>query len=112
MWGTPSTCRQPRDGEPLGPSFADFHTGRTGNYAPSGWAMCNGQSLTIAQYQAPFALIGVTYGDDGVRNFALLNLNGCAVVGGGQLQGGGAERVTLTTNQLPAHSHALNANSS
>jgi microcystin-dependent protein len=81
------------------------------NYAPRGWALCNGQILQISQNSALFALIGTTYGGDGVRTFALPNLQGRVIVesynatyplGGA----GGVESVTLDVNGLPAHSHA------
>jgi microcystin-dependent protein len=85
-----------------------------GNFAPRGWAMCNGQLLAINQNQALFSLLGTTYGGDGIQTFALPDLQGRAPVHMGQLPGGssyvegqtgGAESVTLSTNQLPSHSH-------
>lgn len=84
------------------------------NWAPDGWALCNGQILPISQYQALFSLIGNYYGGDGRTNFALPNLCGRIPVGMGQLPGGqnyplaangGAETSALTTNNLPAHNH-------
>jgi microcystin-dependent protein len=87
-----------------------------GNYAPQFWEFCNGQLLAIAQYDALFALIGTTYGGDGVNNFALPDLRGRIPVDQGQGPGlskrimgqmGGAEKVALTVDQLPVHSHAV-----
>jgi len=80
-----------------------------GNFAPAGWAMCDGQLIPISENDALFNLIGTTYGGDGQSTFALPNLQGrvAAHVGPGfalgQVQG--TEAVTLNTNQLPAHSH-------
>lgn len=91
-----------------------------GNFAPRGWALCNGQALSIVQNTALYSIIGTVYGGDGQSTFNLPNLNGRAIVGAGQLQGGGnyqlgqsggAESVTLSTNQLPAHTHTLEATS-
>jgi microcystin-dependent protein len=85
------------------------------NFAPVGWAMCNGQILQISQNTALFALIGTTYGGDGIRTFALPNLQSRVGVHIGQGAGlspyvlgqvGGVEGVTLLTSQLPAHTHA------
>jgi microcystin-dependent protein len=84
------------------------------NFAPKGWALCNGQLLPINQNQALFALLGTTYGGDGRVNFALPDLRGRAAVHAGTLvQGsqGGTSTVTLTSAQLPAHAHALYATS-
>jgi microcystin-dependent protein len=86
------------------------------NFAPRGWAQCNGQLLPINQNQALFALLGTTYGGNGTVNFALPNMQGRAPVhigtGGGtntqQGEMGGAEAVTLTAGQMPAHQHSLN----
>ncbi len=85
-----------------------------GNFAPAGWAMCDGQLLAISDYDALFALIGTTYGGDGQTTFALPDLRGRVPVHAGSAPGGGSyvigqaagsETVTLTTNQLPAHTH-------
>ena len=85
-----------------------------GNFAPLGWAFCNGQTLPISQYDALFTLIGTTYGGDGQTTFALPNLQGRLPVhqGNGFAMGqvGGSETVTLTTAQLPAHPHSFQAN--
>ena len=86
------------------------------NFAPRGWAQCDGQLLPINQNQALFALLGTTYGGDGRTNFALPNLQGRAPVHAGsrdqlgtaQGEAGGAESVTLGLAQLPAHRHDLN----
>ena len=83
-----------------------------GNFPPNGWAFCDGQLLAIADNDALFNLIGTTYGGDGQVTFALPDLRGRAAVGVGTGPGlstyvigeqGGAETVTLTTNQIPAH---------
>jgi microcystin-dependent protein len=85
------------------------------NFAPRGWAICSGQLLSISQNAALFSLLGTTYGGDGVSNFALPNLQGRVPVGAGQGAGlspyllgqmGGTENVTLTTNNLAAHTHS------
>jgi len=90
------------------------------NFAPQGWALCNGQLLPIAQNTALFSLLGTTYGGDGVTTFALPDLRGRVPISAGQGPGlqpyalgqeGGEETVTLNTNQIPAHSHAVYANS-
>jgi microcystin-dependent protein len=88
-------------------------------FAPVGWALCNGQSLPISQNEVLFNLIGTTYGGDGQTTFNLPNLqsripfhmgaNGMGdnfIIG----QSGGTESVTLTTSQIPPHSHTLAAN--
>jgi len=90
------------------------------NFAPRGWAQCNGQQLAIQQNSALFAVIGVTYGGNGSSAFNLPNLNGTTLVGTGQLTGGsnytvglngGVNTVALTQPQLPAHNHIFNASS-
>jgi len=87
------------------------------NFAPVGWSLCNGQLLPISQYDALFNLIGTTYGGDGQSTFALPNLQSRIPfhTGGGQNfvlgQLSGTETVTLTTNQIPVHTHALGASS-
>ena len=89
------------------------------NFAPVGYAMCNGQILPISQNTALFSLIGTFYGGDGKTTFALPDLRGRRVVGMGQGPGlstydlgqsGGEESVTLLVNQLPKHSHPVLAN--
>ena len=83
------------------------------NFAPRGWARCDGALLPINQNQALFSLLGTQYGGNGQTNFALPDLRGRAAVhrSGSELQGQalGAERVTLTVAQIPAHTHALQA---
>src|SRR5580704_17509991 len=80
-----------------------------GNFAPVGWAFCNGALMPIDQNDALFNLIGTTYGGDGQTTFALPNLQSRVpvTVGPGFSLGqpGGVETLTLTTNQIPAHSH-------
>lgn len=86
-----------------------------GNFAPRGWAKCEGQLLPIASYTALFSLIGTTYGGDGRTTFGLPDLRGRVPVSPGhgpglsdyrQGPGGGHEQVYLNTTNLPAHSHA------
>jgi len=88
------------------------------NFAPTGWAQCNGQLLPISQNTALFSLLGTTYGGDGKSNFALPNLEGSVLVQQGQGPGlsqyilgqtGGEDTVALNGTQVPAHSHSLNA---
>jgi microcystin-dependent protein len=85
------------------------------NFAPHGWALCNGQILPIAQNQALFALLGTTYGGNGTTTFALPDLRGRRAISSdgthplGQLAG--EESVTLVLNQIPSHSHTFIANS-
>jgi microcystin-dependent protein len=92
-----------------------------GNFAPRGWALCNGQLLPIAQYTALFSLLGTTYGGDGKVTFGLPNLQANAPMHWGDGPGltprqigeiGGSSTVTLTTNELAGHSHALMASQS
>jgi microcystin-dependent protein len=79
------------------------------NYAPKGWALCNGQLLAINQNQALFAILGTTYGGNGVQTFALPNLQGRVPVhiGNGIVLGAsaGEQNVTLVGSQLPSHTH-------
>jgi microcystin-dependent protein len=86
------------------------------NFAPKGWALCNGQLLPINQNQALFSLLGTTFGGDGRVNFALPNLQGRTPihVGNGHTLGeqAGEQAHTVTIAELPAHTHALNASSS
>jgi microcystin-dependent protein len=88
------------------------------NFAPVGWAICNGQILSIAQNTALFSLIGTQYGGNGVSNFALPNLQGTVPMGQGNGPGltprvvgetGGEEQVTLLSTQMPGHNHAMTA---
>src|SRR5205823_1841652 len=89
-----------------------------GSFAPAGWAMCQGQSMPISENDTLFNLIGTTYGGDGQETFALPDLRGRFPVHQGQGPGlsgytlgemTGTESVTLTVQQLPAHSHQANA---
>jgi microcystin-dependent protein len=86
------------------------------NFAPQGWAFCQGQLLPIAQNTALFSLLGTTYGGNGISTFALPNLQGRVPVHQGQGAGlspynlgqsGGASTVTLAATQMPAHSHGV-----
>ena len=89
-----------------------------GNFAPRGWAFCQGQILSIAQNSALFALLGVTYGGNGQTTFALPDLRGRVPIQQGQGPGlsmrtlgesSGSENVTLTTLNMPAHTHTATA---
>ncbi len=89
-----------------------------GNFAPQGWASCDGQFLPISQNTALFSLLGTNYGGDGRSNFALPNLAGSAPMQWGQGPGltdrvigesGGSETVTLLTTEIPSHNHMLSA---
>ncbi len=89
-----------------------------GTFAPAGWALCNGAIMAISEHETLFNLIGTTYGGDGQSTFALPNLSGRVPIHQGQGQGlsprligqlGGVEEVTLTVNQLAAHTHTLQA---
>ena len=81
-----------------------------GNFAPPGWMFCEGQLLPISENETLFQLIGTTYGGDGESTFALPDLRGRIPVHQGNgfilAETGGAEEITLTVNQIPAHSHA------
>lgn len=90
-----------------------------GNFAPLGWAFCNGQLLPIAQNSALFSILGTIYGGDGVTTFALPDLRGRVSIHPGHGPGlsayhlgekGGTETVTLTVNQIPSHNHMVMAN--
>src|SRR5712664_3227212 len=82
-----------------------------GNFAPAGWMFCQGQLLPISENETLFNLIGTTYGGDGQSTFALPNLQSRVPMhqGAGFIlaETGGVETVTLTTNQIPIHTHAL-----
>ena len=83
------------------------------NFAPVGWAECNGQLLPISENEALFTLIGTTFGGDGQTTFALPNFQGRTALGAGNSfilgEMGGTESETLTVNQIPAHSHPMGA---
>ncbi len=85
------------------------------NFAPRGWALCNGQLLPINQYQALFSLLGTTYGGDGRTTFALPNLQARPAmhVGAGHTLGemGGEANHTLLDSEMPTHAHLANATS-
>jgi microcystin-dependent protein len=85
-----------------------------GNFAPRGWAFCDGQLLPISQYSALFSILGTTYGGDGRTTFALPDMRGRAAIHAGNGPGlsdrrlgakGGSETNTLNTTQLPSHNH-------
>jgi microcystin-dependent protein len=87
-----------------------------GNFAPSGWSLCDGQLLAVSQNDALFSLLGTIYGGDGRTTFGLPDLRGRIPIHTGSGPGlstrqlgakGGAENVTLTTNQLPSHTHPV-----
>lgn len=92
-----------------------------GNFAPANWALCNGQLLPISHYTALFSILGTTFGGDGKTTFGLPNLQGSAPMHWGDAPGltprtigesGGAPNVTLTTAEMPAHTHAAVASAS
>jgi microcystin-dependent protein len=82
-----------------------------GNFAPAGWMFCEGQLLPISENETLFQLIGTTYGGDGQSTFALPDLRGRIPLHQGNgftlAETGGAEEITLTVQQMPAHNHAL-----
>src|ERR1041384_8673355 len=88
------------------------------NFAPTGWAFCDGQLLPISQNTALFSLLGTTYGGDGKSTFALPDMQGNAPMQPGQGQGlslrdlgeqSGVESITLLTSEIPVHTHQLMA---
>lgn len=88
------------------------------NFAPQGWAFCNGQILPLSQNTALFSLLGTMYGGNGASTFALPDIQGRHVIHHGQGPGlslrdigetGGSDTVTLLESEIPAHSHGLNA---
>ncbi|MDX8391258.1 MAG: tail fiber protein [Mariprofundaceae bacterium] len=109
------TSRDTSSGQMIGQIImAGFH------YAPRGWALCNGQLLSIAEYTTLFSLLGTTYGGDGRTTFALPDLRGRVPIHAGNAPGltnralgskGGDETTLLNLNQMPAHNHGLNASS-
>jgi len=89
-------------------------------FAPYGWEACNGQLLSVSQYQSLFALIGTTFGGDGTNNFGVPDLRARTAIGFGNGPGltprsvgqtGGENSVTLSINQLPPHTHVLQGSS-
>lgn len=101
----------------MGQSFVGEIRMFGGNFAPAGWMFCAGQLLSISEYDTLFTLIGTTYGGDGQETFALPNLASRIPIHAGQGpaisqnyvlgETGGVESVTLSTNQLPQHSHVM-----
>jgi microcystin-dependent protein len=102
--------------------LSDFYLGTVmmfgGNFAINGWATCDGQILAISTNQALFSILGTTYGGNGTSTFGLPDLRGRVPVHQGQGNGlspcsigqvGGTENVTLTSNQMPLHTHLVNA---
>ena len=92
-----------------------------GNFAPTGWALCNGQLMPISQNTALFSLLGTTYGGDGKSTFALPNLQGSVPLGAVQGPGlslrdlgeiGGEQTVTLLGTEMPVHSHTAQGSTS
>lgn len=90
------------------------------NFAPKGWAWCNGQLMPISQNTALFSLLGTTYGGDGQSTFALPNMEGNAPMHPGQGPGlslhdlgemGGSQTVTLIESEMPAHAHSMSVSS-
>lgn len=91
-----------------------------GNFAPRGWALCDGQLLAVSQNDALFSLIGTIYGGDGETTFGLPDLRGRLAVHAGSGPGlsprqlgakGGSENVTITSNEMPSHTHPVRASS-
>jgi microcystin-dependent protein len=84
-----------------------------GNFSPAGWMFCEGQLLPISEYETLFNLIGTTYGGDGQETFGLPDLRGRIPIHQNSAhtigESGGVESVTLTTNQIPAHTHLFQA---
>lgn len=84
-----------------------------GNFAPAGWMFCEGQLMPISENETLFQLIGTTYGGDGQSTFALPDLRGRLPIHQGNgfilAETGGAEEITLTVNQIPAHGHPMRA---
>lgn len=89
-----------------------------GNFAPRGWALCDGQLMAVSQNDALFSLLGTIYGGDGRTTFGLPDMRGRIPIHAGTGPGlsprrlgakGGAENVTLTANQLPSHNHSISA---
>ena len=90
------------------------------NYAPRGWALCNGQTMAISQNSALFTLLGTYYGGNGQTTYQLPNLQSRLPIGMGQGAGlspyqigqvSGTEQISITTNNMPSHNHAISVNS-
>lgn len=108
--GTASSSTTTNDMEPMIGEIRMF----AGNFAPRGWAFCNGQLLNITQYPALYSILGTVYGGDGRTDFALPDLRGRVSVHPGQGDGltsrslgakGGTESVVLNNSEIPAHNH-------
>lgn len=85
-----------------------------GDFAPKGWMICSGQTLSISEYEALYSILGISYGGDGRNSFKLPDLRGRVALGAGQSAGttphmlgtmGGSEEVTLNINEMPQHMH-------
>jgi len=124
-WLQPGTAAQPRQLVSMRPNSSQPFVGEiaifAGNFAPNGWMFCHGQLLPISEYETLFQLIGTTYGGDGQETFALPNLQSRVPVhmGTGNAgttyqigEAGGVETVTLSTQQIPSHTHPLSASAS
>lgn len=101
----------------MDPSFLALICLFAGNFAPTSWAFCQGQILSLPQNAALFTILGTTYGGNGQTTFALPDLRGRAPIGWGQGPGlspynlgqlGGSESMTLTINEMPSHIHSAN----
>ncbi|MGR3318795.1 MAG: phage tail protein [Candidatus Anammoxibacter sp.] len=110
-WSTPALCQS----DPFIGQISMFG----GNFAPRGWALCNGQVMSISENQALFSILGNTYGGDGRTTFGLPDLRGRAAIHAGAGPGltrrilgsmGGTEINTLQENQMPTHNHTANSN--
>ena len=120
-WGRedlfPSNVKQPSGGKKMEP-FIGMIVGFGGNFAPRGWALCDGQLLPISSYSALFSILGTTYGGDGRTTFGLPDLRGRSAVHAGSGPGlpdvrlgekGGSTEFTLSAAQMPAHNHSFHA---
>src|SRR5690242_1589019 len=106
-----SSLQQPDGGRIVAQPYVGEIRMFAGNFAPAGWMFCEGQLLPISEYETLFQLIGTTYGGDGQSTFALPDLRGRIPLHQGNsfilAETGGAEQITLTVSQIPAHSHPL-----
>src|SRR5690606_4210399 len=112
--GRPAECLQQRGALSMSEAFMGTVMIWAPNFAPRGWAFCQGQQLAISSNSALFSLLGTTYGGNGQTTFGLPNLQGRVPIGQGQSPGtssyalgqmAGAENVTLSTSQMPSHTH-------
>ena len=115
-----STSGAPKQVDFLNPAIGQIIM-FAGNYAPTGWALCDGSLLSIQQYTALFSILGTTYGGNGTSNFGLPDLRGRVPIGFGQGAGltsralgemGGEEAHTLAVGEIPSHSHPVNVDAS